>query len=80
MEEEDILNLLLQTLHKIARDLKEMRHEGDSTGFCHEASTSTAIGMGNSGAPQRSTMPSFLTGGDNEGTLGEYFEEYELQS
>ena len=74
MEEEDISNLLLQTLQKISRYLKEMRHEGDSIGFFHEASTSTANGMGISAALQRSTMPSFLTGGDKEGTLGEYFE------
>ena len=61
-------------MQNIARDLKEMRHTGDSIGFCHEASTKTSYGMGNSAAPQRSTMPSFLTGGDKEGTLGEYFE------
>ena len=57
-----------------------MRHEGDSIEFFHEASTNTANGMGHSATSQCSTMPSFLTGGDKEGTLGEYFEEYELQS
>ena len=57
-----------------------MRYEEDSLGFFHEASTNTANGMGHSAASQRSTMPSFLTEGDKEGTLGEYFEEYELQS
>ena len=57
-----------------------MRHEEDSLGFCHEASTSTANGMGYSATSHCSTMNSFLTGGDKEDTLGEYFEEYELQS
>ena len=76
MEEEDSSELLLQTLQNIARDLKEMRQEGDSIGFCHEASTSTSNGMEHSAAPKCSTMPSFLTRGDKEGTLGDYFEEY----
>ena len=72
MEEEEISNIVLQTLQNIARDLKEMRHEEDSLGFCHEASTSPANVMGHSTESQSSTMPSFLTGGDKEGTLGEY--------
>ena len=80
MEKEEISNIILQTLQNIARDIKEIKHENDSLGFFHEASTNTANGMRHSAASQHSTMPSFLTRGDKEGTLGDYFEEYELQS
>ena len=57
-----------------------MRHEGDSIEFFHEASTNTENGMGHSTASQHSTMPSFIIEGDKGGSLGEYFEEYELSS
>ena len=57
-----------------------MRQEEDSFGFSHKASTNTVNGMGHSTTSQHSTMPSFFTEGYKEGSLGEYFEEYELQS
>ena len=76
MEEKYISKLLLQTMKNIARDLKEMRHKGDSVGFFHEASTNTSHGMEQSvvhPALQSSTMPSLLSGEDEEETLGHYF-------
>ena len=89
MEEKEIPKLLLQTMHNIAKYIKEMRLERQKEsprGFHHGESSDTSHSWCEKPSLQHSTMPTFLSlegevGGPlREETLGDYFVEYEFQS
>ena len=93
MEGKNFLELLLQTMHELNREIKGMRreiHEDTSIIFTHEESSSSSYyGCENSATQldlQCSTMPMFIAREIEEGdvpkekTLGDYLREYESQS